>query len=195
MNRPPPDPSASGRPPPPVGDLSPAERAELLSAYQDGELSDERAREVTTWLEAHPESLAEAERQRRLWDLLGRYADEPVPEGFARRVLAAVGLSARRGARGAAEGPASGGHVSWARPWRLAAAAALLLGVGATALLLSRPAALPPGAGVELATLEALDPDFVQHADLGALLSLSDAQFEALLVADPAALASDSLGG
>lgn len=169
--------------------LSPAERDELLCAYLDGELSDERAREVTTWLEGQPEALAEAERQRRLWDLLGRYADEPVPAGFAARVLGEVGAAGRPALR------AAGAPRWFQRPRVLAAAATLLVALGAGALWRARGREALPVAGVELAALESIDADFVQHADLGEVLSLSDAQFEALLVAEPSALAGDSLGG
>lgn len=161
---------------------------ELLSAYLDGELSDQEAREVTTWLEGHPAALAEVERQRRLWDVLGRYPDEPVPVGFARRVLEQVA-------------PAGASSLPLRRraPWALASAATLLLAVGAGFFLLRSRGPGPDDpsrrAQLELATLEALDADFVRHADLGELLSLSDEQFALLLVAEPSALASDAAGG
>lgn len=184
-----PRPDGPGPGPLDLARLSPAERGELLCAYLDGELSDERAREVTTWLEGRPEALAEAERQRRLWDLLGRYADEPVPEGFAARVLHEVGASGRPALR--AQPPSR-----WLRrPRLLAAAATLLAALGAGALWLAHGGEVAPVAGVQLAALESIDADFVQHADLGEVLSLSDAQFEALLVAEPSALVGDSLGG
>src|SRR5688572_1210951 len=106
--------------------LDPRERQELLSAYLDGELPADEAREVAAWLERHPDALREVERQRRLWDLLGRYADEPVPAGFSRRVLGAA----------RADGPplaAVPAPVRLSRSsWALAAAAVVLASVGIT---------------------------------------------------------------
>jgi anti-sigma factor RsiW len=169
--------------------LDPRERLELLSAYLDGELPADEAREVTAWLDRHPDALREVERQRRLWDLLGRYPDEPVPAGFSRRVLA----EARGGEapRAAAPHVRGGLRLLPRRAWAVAAAALVLaaVGLGVTAL---RTKDEPEGRKDVLA---AIDADFVQHADLERLVLLSDAQFEALLVEDPDALADASLGG
>lgn len=173
--------------------LSARERIETLSAYLDGELPAEQARDVTAWLERHPEALREVEHQRRLWDLLGRYADEPVPSGFAERVLDAVG-AATRSAHAPPEAHAVRPHLPRARRvWAWAAAAAVLAAVGTGVLALSlRRAGEAPGGGDLLA---AIDADFVQHADLEQLATLSDAQFQALLVEDPDALADANLSG
>jgi hypothetical protein len=174
--------------------LPPDERLEVLTAYLDGELPAEAAREVTAWLERHPEALREIEHQRRLWDLLGRYQDEPVPAGFAERTLGATrGLSALRSL------PVAAPRTT--HRWAYAAAAAVLLAVGAFALR-SRGAS-DVGAGgpnardegtLEVATLESIDLDYVQHANLDELLALSDEQFAALLAGHPDALADEALG-
>ena len=164
--------------------LDPRERQEVLSAYLDGELPADEAREVAAWLERHPDALREVERQRRLWDLLGRYADEPVPAGFSRRVLDATRADAPPAAA-AAPVPLRLSRRSWA----FAAAAVVLASVGLGLVLRARSEATPKD------VLAAIDPDFVQHADLERLALLSDAQFEALLVEDPDALADATLGG
>ena len=180
--------------PPEFDSLAPRERQELLCAYLDGELPAERARDITAWLERHPDALREVERQRRLWDLLGRYADEPVPAGFAKSVVNTVGAGK---ATGRAAGGAGARRLALPRrAWALAAAAAVLAAVG-VALYSSRGTSDTPVApeGTEMATLESIDVDFVQHADLGSLLSLSDAQFQALLYEDPDALADGTAGG
>lgn len=155
--------------------LSPDQRAAVLAAYRDGELDDASAREVVAWLDAHPEALRALEHDRRTWELLGRYEDEPVPAGFSARVLEAAGVRRPR---------------LRVRPYTLAAAAALLLALGAGAGLLVRQA---PETGAP--ALAAIDLDLVQHGSLDALLSLSDAEFEALLADDPARLADASTGG
>ena len=73
--------------PDPFDRLDPKMR-ERLSAWLDGEATPEEAREVLSWLESDPAAAREVEELRRVWDLLGRYRDEPVPEGFADSVLA-----------------------------------------------------------------------------------------------------------
>jgi anti-sigma factor RsiW len=161
------------------------QRLELLTAYLDGELSADQAREVTAWLERHPEALREVEHQRRLWDLLGRYGEEPVPAGFAERAVAASGAH-----RAVPVTPASPRLAR--RRWALAAAAAVLLALGAFALG-RRGADVPPGT-TEVAALESVDLDFIQHANVDELLALSDEQFAALLAGDPDALADEALG-
>lgn len=157
--------------------LSPDERAALLAAYRDGELDDAAAREVVAWLDAHPDALRALEHDRRTWELLGRYADEPVPAGFSARVLQAAGVRRPR-------------LRLWQRPPVLAAAAALLLALGTGAGLALRSARAP-----EAPALAAIDLELVQHGSLEALLALSDAEFEALLADDPDLLADASLGG
>lgn len=190
--------------------LDPRERLELLSAYLDGELPADEAREVTAWLERHPDALREVERQRRLWDLLGRYADEPVPAGFSQQVLEQTQAGGRTDSRaGGRTDSRAGGRSAAAeaphlkalpatrrtrrRAWAFAAAAVVLAAVGLGISLLKHDSEVPPAAGVEV--LASIDPDFVQHADLERLVSLSDAQFEALLVDDPDALVDATLLG
>jgi anti-sigma factor RsiW len=157
--------------------LSPDERAAWLAAYRDGTLDDASAAEVMAWLDAHPDALRALEHDRRAWELLGRYGDEPVPAGFSARVLEAAGVRRPR-------------LRLWQRPAVLAAAAALLLAVGAGAGLVLREDAPP-----EPLAVAAIDLDLVQHGSLEALLALSDAEFEALLAEDPDLLADASLGG
>jgi anti-sigma factor RsiW len=178
--------------PPPLdpGPLDPdalgvEQRLELLTAYLDGELTADEAREVTAWLERHPEVLREVEHQRRLWDLLGRYGEEPVPAGFAERAVATSG--AHRAVPVTATAPRLA-----RRRWALAAAAAVLLALGAFAL--GRRGADVPPKTTEVAALESVDLDFIQHASVDDLLSLSDEQFAALLAGDPDVLADEALG-
>ncbi|MFM8980146.1 MAG: anti-sigma factor family protein [Planctomycetia bacterium] len=160
-----------------IDSLGPPERDALLAAYRDGELDDATARAVVAWLDAHPDALRALEHDRRTWELLGRYGDEPVPPGFSARVLEAAGVRRRR-------------LRLWQRPPVLAAAAALLVALGAGVGLAVRSARAP-----EAPALAAIDLDLVQHGSLEALLALSDAEFEALLAEDPDLLADASLGG
>jgi anti-sigma-K factor RskA len=184
-------PPLGGPSPAPLDGLPPRERLEALSAYLDGELPADEAREVTAWLERHPEALREVEHQRRLWDLLGRYPDEPVPSGFAARVLDSVGASS--GASAAAPHVVEVPQRPVRRVWAWAAAAAVLAAVGAGVFALAQRRGGEAPASGDLLT--AFDADFVQHADLAQLADLSDAQFQVLLVDDPDALADANLGG
>lgn len=157
--------------------LGPQERDALLAAYRDGELDDATARAVVAWLDTHPDALRALEHDRRTWELLGRYGDEPVPAGFSARVLQAAGVRRARLCLGQ-------------RPPVLAAAAALLVALGAGVGLALRGTRMP-----EVPALAAIDLELVQHGSLEALLALSDAEFEALLAEDPDLLADASLGG
>ncbi len=157
--------------------LDDARRAELITAYLDGELSAEAARHVTTWLDDHPDALRDVEHLRRVWDVLDAYPDEPVPDDFAATVLArTVGRGLRR-----------------ARPWRragLAAAAVLLLGVGAGLRALWAPGGgdeagtevARVGAGNPEPAIDEVPPDLLENVDL--ILNLSDDEFEGMLIAD-----------
>jgi anti-sigma factor RsiW len=163
---------------------------ERLSAWLDGEASPAETREILSRLESDPALLREAEELRRVWDLLGRYADEPVPEGFAESVL-----SRARGERGG--GPAAGDAVPAPRPGlrvlaggargaRLAVAASVVLALGLGAVLALRGGA-PSRDAASPAVLEALPAEAVEN--LSALAALSDAEFEAILASDPDDLA------
>jgi hypothetical protein len=66
------------------------------------------------------------------------------------------------------------------------------LGVGLQALRTRSREVVPPAESLSVASI---DLDLVQHASLEGLLTLSDAEFEALLVEDPDHLAEASLGG
>lgn len=150
--------------------LDPDRRRGVLGAYLDDELSPAAARHVTAWLDTHPETLREIEHHRRVWDLLDLYDDEPVAPDFATRVLART-VTPRRPfllrPRGAA-----------------AAAAVLLLAVGALLFASHRGAPAPVESHdlAGLSTLETVPAEYLEQAD--ALLSLSDDEFEALLLAD-----------
>ncbi len=148
-------------------------RLEVISAYLDGELSPDAARHVTSWLDQNPDALREVEHLRRLWDLLDLYGDEPVPEGFSRRVLdGALGRRRR------------------ARPLLLVAAAAVVtagLALGIHALTVSGPTtddAVSEQASAQRAPVDLAEvpPDLLEDVDV--LLSLSDEEFEGVLIAD-----------
>lgn len=177
--------------------MTPADVRERLTAYLDDRMSPAEAREFLAWLESHPEAWKEAEAVRRVWSLLGAYRDEPVPEGFADRVLA----------RAAAEGGAASGVepvagrpalrlLAGGRARAFAAAAAIVAALGVGALLGrgygTRSATTPPPEGA-VAALDALPSGVLDQLDgdtLTQLASLSDAEFSALLLADPQDLAS-----
>jgi anti-sigma factor RsiW len=183
--------------------LTPDERRAVWTAYLDGELSDAEARVVAAWLAVHPEARAEVDALRRVWDLLGAYGDEPVPEGFTRRVLSATageGLAPLRVVKPDAAGAPRWARLPVARP--LAAAAALLLALGAGAYLLSRllPGGLAPNGlssdGQEpresALAIESVPGDLLEHADV--LLSLSEEELDAVLEVDPDDLADPVSG-
>lgn len=176
---------------PSLGRASEAERQAWISAYLDGEVSPSEAQAIALWLDAHPDALREVEHLRRTWDLLEAYPDEPVPEGFAERVLDAAQIDARRGA------PA--GRVlrmAWYRR-PLAAAAALLLAFGGGALLWSlRPAPVSqPGSAPTLTALEALDGDMLADDGLiEVLVGLDDETFDRYLAGDFDDLAAEDQG-
>jgi anti-sigma factor RsiW len=170
-------------------------RREQISAYLDGELSPEESREVLAWLQAHPESLKAVEETRRVWDLLGAYGDEPVPEGFAERVLAAV-----REESGAADAAAGVDAATRRAGFRLlpsgraravAVAAAVLLALGAGALIgrtFGRgPSPVAPPAVAS--ALDAVPPELLESDGLESLATLSDEEFETILTGDPSDLA------
>jgi anti-sigma factor RsiW len=177
---------------------SPDDR-ERLSAWLDGELSavssPEETREFLARLESDPALLREAEELRRVWDLLGRYPDEPVREGFADAVLA----RAREGSPVGDAVPAA--RTGWrvlaggARSGRLAVAASVAVALGLGAFFAIR-ASSPSGESSPSTVLEALPAEAVEN--LSALASLSDAEFEAILSSDPddlARLLEEARGG
>jgi len=171
--------------------LDPAFSARL-TAYLDGELSPVEARAFLDWLEVHPEALKCAEESRRVWALLSAYADEPVPEGFAERVLAKTTGVAR-----AASGASPDAVAERAPTWRVlssparwggrsrafAAAAAVLVAVGAGVLAL-RSRTGPASDPAASAALEAVPADLLEGDAIASLASLSDEEFEAMLAAD-----------
>jgi anti-sigma factor RsiW len=163
--------------------MTPTDDRERLSAWLDGECSPEETREVLARLESDPALLREAEELRRVWDLLGRYPDEPVPEGFADAVLARV-----RGER-AVPAPRPPWRVlgGGAGPLRFAAAAAVVASLGLGAVLAARALAPAPERAPSVAVLDALPAEAVEN--LTGLSSLTDAEFEALLSGDPDELA------
>jgi anti-sigma factor RsiW len=172
--------------------LTPSERREALQAYMDGELPDADSHRVAAWLAVHPEARSWLDAHRSLHDLLGAYEDEPVPEGFSGRVLDAAGVTAA-GLRAAA-GPAPEVRALRLPRWLPVAAAALLLvGLALAAHVASRGIAGRPPAENATVALESVPADLLEHADL--LLSLDDAEFDAVLALDPAEVADGSNGG
>lgn len=120
---------------------------------------------------------ARLEETRRVWAALGAYADEPVPPGFADRVMARV--------RPEAAGTTPLRVLAGGRLRGLAIAASLVASLGAGVLLSQRflvreaaPVAAPTAA------LEAVPADLLDNEGLVTLASLPDADFEALLLPD-----------
>jgi len=151
--------------------LEPSRREELLTAYQDDELSPDAARRVTAWLDGHPDALRNLEHRRRVWDMLELYEDVPVPEGFAARVFARVGVHLGRRPR-----------APWLLGGLVAAAAVAVLALG-LALRRSPPSAPPPAPEQEVArVLDAVPPDLLENVDV--VLSLSDEEFQGVLLDD-----------
>ena len=167
-------------------EFDPMNWRENLSAYLDGELSPVDARRFLGWLEAHPAALKDAEESRRVWALLAAYADEPVPEGFAESVIRSATGAGSVGERAPALRVLAGG-----RRRAITAAAAVLVAVGAGALLL-RPDQTAPSEPTASAVFEAVPADLLESDNLASLASLSDEEFEAILAADPETVAADS---
>lgn len=154
--------------------LDEAARQECLTAYLDGELSAEDARVVTAWLDEHPDVLRDIEHQRRVFDLLESYVDEPVADHFADGVFEAVGI--RRGAVV---------QMAWYRRPLVAAAAGMLIALGgATAFWnltergrVPEPAETTPAS---LVALESVPAELLLDDDALTLVSsLSDDHFNA----------------
>lgn len=126
-------------------------------------------------LDAHPNP----PEDEHVWALLRAYRDEPVPDGFADRVLAAAGMA-----------PVLVGHGAARRTRVLALAASLLLalGVGAVVGRATAPTGDGPASSPSVAALDALPAGILDDLDddaLARLAGLSDAEFSALLLADP----------
>ena len=171
--------------------MTPADVRERLTAYLDDRMAAAEAREFLAWLEGHPDAWKEAEAVRRVWTLLGAYRDEPVPEGFAERVLAKAG----------AEGGDSSPRTEWrwlpgGRARGLTAAAAIVAALGVGAVVgrgLGARGTTEPSGNPAVAALDALPTGVLDQLDgdtLSQLASLSDAEFSALLLADPQDLAA-----
>jgi len=156
--------------------LDAEERRELLNAYIDGELSAEEALHVSLWLDDNPGALRVVEHLRHIDDLLGTYADEPVPADFAGGVLAAVGVGrARREGRVL--------KLAWYRR-PLASAAAVLIAVGATVFVMQRGSdegqVVPQPTTDVVSVLQNVPADELDDLLLNAdvLLSVDDAALE-----------------
>lgn len=160
-------------------DLMEAEaRRELLVAYLDGELPAEDALRVSTWLDENPGALREVEHLRHTWDLLEHYEDEPVPADFAQRVFDAVGIE-----RAEREGKVL--RLAWYRR-PLATAAAVLVAVGATVVVMNGTGAGDGSAPTQTTDVVSVLED-VPADQLGELLLNADA----LLSVDAEALDAD----
>jgi anti-sigma factor RsiW len=167
---------------------------ERLTAYLDDRMAPDEARAFLASLEAHPAAWKEAESSRRVWSLLAAYRDEPVPEGFAERVLGACTGMARVGVEPVAERTPFSLLRGGRRARTIALAASILVAVGAGALVGRRFApsgeSPPPHA---VASLDAVPVGLLDRLDsdtLVQLASLSDEEFDALLTADPSDLAA-----
>lgn len=173
--------SASGDLPTPNLDLMDDDaRQACLSAYLDGELSAEAARAVTAWLDDHPDELRDVEHQRRVWDLLETYADEPVSDHFADGVFEAVEIRRTDGAGGRVV------SLAWYRRPLVAAAAGMVLALGASFALWGRNAGTPPTTPEVAAVRDAADALEAVPAELllddnalAFITALDDEHFEA----------------
>src|SRR5262245_33383173 len=182
--------------------MSPSDFRERLTAYLDDRMSADEAREFLAWLEAHPAAWKEAEEARRVWAILPAYRDEPVPEGFADRVLARLGAADARVAV-----PASSDDkpvvkpvvkpvltlLSSRRARILAVAAGLVaaVGVGVVAGRLAGRSA-SDATDDTVAAISAVPAgvlDRLEEKDLVQIASPSDEEFEGLPAADPQDLA------
>ena len=122
--------------------------------------------------------------------MLGAYRDEPVPEGFAERVLRASGAREGAGAAGAAHTDARpalrllpGGRARFAA---MAAAVLLAVGVGGFAVRRLFPAHEP--AHATASAIDEIPAALLESEDIADLASYTDDEFEALLTADDAFL-------
>lgn len=177
--------------------LDPRNGRERLSSYLDGEMSPDDARRFLNWLEANPAALKDAEEARRVWALLSAYADEPVPEGFAERVLAkttgshAVSFPDAVAERAPAWPISPMKLLSGGRSRAIAAAAAVLIAVGA-GVVVSQRGTGPASDSSASAGLEAVPAELLESDNLTSLASLSDEEFDAILSADPETLTADA---
>jgi ferric-dicitrate binding protein FerR (iron transport regulator) len=154
-----------------IASLDAARREEVLTAYLDDELSPAAARRVTAWLDDHPEALRSLEHRRRVWGVLDLYEDPAVPEGFAARVLARAGVRF--------------GHSRGVPRWTVGLVAAAAVAVLAIGIVLRRPpvASTPEVPGHEVARVfDEVPPELLEDVDL--LLSLSDEEFQGVLLED-----------
>ena len=156
------------------------ERRELLNAYIDGEISAEQALTISTWLDANPGALREVEHLRHIEGLLEHYADEPVPEGFADGVIEAVGIRHEPVPAGGVSSSAPVMSMAWYRR-PMATAAAVLVAVGATVLVMSdRGGAPAPNARIsELEALGVEDLESLEYLDV--IVDADEETFDALL--------------
>ncbi|MGE0190422.1 MAG: anti-sigma factor [Planctomycetota bacterium] len=164
--------------------LSAEARAELLTAYIDGQLEPAAAQAVAVWLEAHPAMLREVETLRRIDDLLGTYPDPDVPAGFADRVLAATSSATPLVA-----------HAGGLRRWLPMAAAALVLaGVGGLiGFGWGRGRVTPQGRSPTLAVLDAVPAAALEDDALLDFLVVADQEsFDAWLEGEFDELVSDA---
>ncbi|MFW6066130.1 MAG: anti-sigma factor family protein, partial [Planctomycetota bacterium] len=105
---------------------------EQLSAYLDGELSDEEARCVEAALKSDSELQAELDELRRVREMVGSLSSSQAPEGFVERVMARA--ERERLMAGDDSQSHRGGPLRWAR--LLATAAVLLVAAGAGLVLI-----------------------------------------------------------
>jgi anti-sigma factor RsiW len=155
--------------------------AEKLDAYVLGELRTGRQKRIERHLARCPRCGAAAADLRRMLGLFARAAAPPAPQGLAARVSAA----ARRRMSAPAPAPALTPRTWWRTvPWpqRVAAAAALLLGLTAGTLI-ARSAWRAPDAALtrESDPLDEYQLDALTEVPPG---SLAD-EFLVLVASDP----------
>ena len=165
-----------------------------LGAYLDGELPPEEAREVLRWLETHPAALRRVEEDRRIASLLGLYADEPVAEEFADKVLTSVGAVDCDAAARPTFSLLRGRPAQIAAVRIAAVAAAVLLAVGLGVMLGGRGGGTPAPISSSVAALDTVPAEWLENGDIAKLADLSDDDFEALMAGDPDDLAKQARG-
>jgi anti-sigma factor RsiW len=155
---------------------------ERLTAYLDGELSPEESRKVLVWLEKNPKALKELEEHRRVWALLGKYRDEPVPVGFAERVLSTAGAAPASSSSGSASAPGLR-VLRGGRALRFAAVAAtVVLAIGVGTFAMRREAEKPAGTA---SPFDAVPLALLESEAVVNLATVSDEEFETILQGDP----------
>jgi anti-sigma factor RsiW len=146
--------------------LSREARAEWISAWLDGEVSETHARALRRFLDTDARALREVEHLRRVDDLLEQYEVPVVPDAFAQSVLAAAGVERRTDGAGRVHSLDAARRPLFVAGL-LATAAALMIAFGVA--LRSGPEAPGEDAATQpndaVAVLETLPESFFEDAD------------------------------